>query len=108
MAEEIQEITENIEYLFVRKIIERLRDGGIGVEQARDLAKKFLAIEPFISLEDAKKKVAEFAESNAEFNGLMEYLDAFHEEKHIDKKIGEVREQLKNNMIEEAIKVAEV
>lgn len=106
MDADISKITDNLEYMFARRLIDALRGEEASVEDARQYAKDFLAIEPFSSLEDARVKMSGYAEKHEMFKGLMEYLESYHEEAKKDEKIAAIREHMKSNNIEEALKVA--
>lgn len=104
--EDVEKMTDNVEYMFVRRMIDALRAGEVEVEEARVWAKDFLVIEPFVSLEDAKVKVAEYVGKHGVFSNLSDYLNSYHEEMKKDEKIANIREHLKSNNIDEALRVA--
>lgn len=104
--EDVEQITDNVEYMFVRRMIDALRSGEVKLEEAREWAKDFLSIEPFASLEDAKTKVSGYVENHPLFVKLSEYLDSYMEEKKVDEKIENIRGHLKSNNIDEALRVA--
>lgn len=104
--EDVEKITDNVEYMFVKRLIDALRGNDVDVDGARQYAKDFLAIEPFASLEDAKEKMKVFVGKYEVFKGLSEYLDSYHEEAKKDEKIANIREHLRSNNLDEALKVA--
>ena len=54
--EDLPKLTNQLEFLFLKRIIEGFRERTIDFPTAQDLAKKFLEMEPFASFEDAKQK----------------------------------------------------
>lgn len=104
--DDIQKITNQLEYLFLKKIASELMAEQISVEKAKEDAKAFKQIEPFTSVEDAQNKIGAFVQGKEEFTKLKEYVDAYHEEKHIDEKIEAMRAHLRENRLDEAIAVA--
>lgn len=104
--DDVQRITSQLEYLFLNKIIEGLRQETIDMPQAKQLAISFLQIEPFTSFADAQQKIAAFIRQRAEFGFLEEYLSAFHEEQQKNVLIEKMRTHMKNGQIDAAIQVA--
>lgn len=102
----MEEITNKLEYFFLKTIIAGLKDESITVDAARNLAKVFLSLEPFTSMEDVDAKVTQFVGQNEQFSSLTSYLKAYESEKKTDTKIEKMREHMKNNNIEAALEVA--
>lgn len=104
--DDIAKITNQIEYLFLKKIIAGLRDGSISVPKAKEYANAFLSIEPFLSIEDAYNKTNQFVAEHTEFTILKDYIDGFEKEKDVVEKIDKMREHMRQNNIDAAIQVA--
>lgn len=102
----MDEVTNRLEYLFLKIIIAGLKDESISTDSVKDLAGIFLGLEPFVSFEDTEKKIGQFVSKYPYFNSLEEYLKAYEHEKATDSKIEKMREHMKNNNIEAAIQVA--
>lgn len=69
------------------------------------LAQDFLRAEPFTSVEDAHAKVNNFVVAHPEFSLLKEYADVFSDEEKLDDKLVQMRTHLKENNIDEALKI---
>jgi len=102
----LQKVTEHIEYLFLKQIIKGLRDESITPEQAKEFAQKFLPIEPFQSLDDAKQKIHSYVAAHEQFRPLQDYVDAFHVDLQADQKVEQMKQFIKENRFDEAIQVA--
>lgn len=102
----IAQVTDMLEYLFLKQLIKGLRDGTITPDQARQYANDFLPIEPFASLDDARIKVESFVASHQHFEPLKSYIDAYQTDQQTNAKIEAMRKHLQNNNIDEAINVA--
>lgn len=104
--DELKEITDHLEYLFIRKIIEGLRDRSISLPAAKQFAIEFTDMQPFTTVEDAKTKMNQFVSKNATFKRLQEYTDAYHNEKKLGVVIEKMRGFMQNNQIDQALEVA--
>lgn len=104
--DDVAALTNQFEYLFMRRIIVGLEDGTMSIVNAKQYANEFLAIEPFASMEDAYNKSLLFVTKHTEFVELKEYLDVFEKEKDVPGKINKMREHMKQNNIEAALQVA--
>lgn len=102
----MEKIKGHLEYLFLKAIIQGLREESISVDDSRVFAQEFLSGEPFTSIQDAEKKAAYFASKNPVFESLITYLHAYDKEKHIDETVEKMRFYIKNNNLDEALKVA--
>lgn len=107
MDDGVKQMTEKVEYMFLKKIISGLEDGIMDPAQAQDYAKAFIAIEPFTSFEDAQTKIKQFAEQVPVFAELKDYIDAYHDEQKVDSVIQKMQEYIGQDKIEEAIQVAQ-
>ncbi|MBI2032377.1 MAG: hypothetical protein HYT09_01905 [Candidatus Levybacteria bacterium] len=102
----MEKIKGHLEYLFLKALVQGLEEESLSVEEARAFAQEFLSIEPFTSLQDAETKMESFTSRNSLFNELIIYLGAYEKEKHIDERVEKMRFYIKNNNLDEALKVA--
>lgn len=103
--DDVQKITSQLEYLFLNKILEGLRQNTIMMPQAKILATDFLHLEPFLSYEDARKKIADFIRQRADYGFLEEFLLGFHDEQQKSQLIDKMRTHIKNGDIDKALQV---
>lgn len=103
---ELAGLTKKLEYLFLRIIIKGVRDKKLTLDQARQYSQVFLKIEPFNSIDDARVKMNKFAAHNPQFHDLVKYVDAHVSEKTVESKVRAMRKLLKENKIEEVLKIA--
>lgn len=71
----------------------------------KPLCQEFLKNEPFASVDDAHNKVNTFVTAHPDFAILKEYADTFSDEDKLDDKLEIMRQHLKQNNIDEALKV---
>jgi hypothetical protein len=102
----MDDLRNHLEYIFLEEIVRGLRQKSISVEDSKKLAQVFLSIEPFASNEDAQAKIDKFCQDYPEFSTLKEYLTAYTKEQNIDAVIAKMREHIKNNNLDEALRVA--
>ena len=67
---DLPKLTQILEYLFLKELVKGLKDKSFTVADAKKLAHTFLTIEPFASLDDAFKKMENFAKNNSKFESL--------------------------------------
>ncbi len=103
---EITKVTNYLEYLFLKKIINGLRNEEINENQSKEFAANFIKMEPFESIDDAKNKILAFANQYSYFAELAEYMNAYHDEKRIAQVIEKMRKYLKSNEIDKALEIA--
>jgi len=89
--DELKKLTEQLEYMFLKKIIEGLKEGSLSILQAKEKAQQFLKLQPFTTTEDAKEKIKNFTTEHSQFNGLMELVNSFHSEQKTDETIEKMR-----------------
>lgn len=106
MDEELKQMTDKVEYMFLKKVITSLRDGSMEPMQAREYAQEFLKIEPFQSFEDARAKIEKFVAMFPALANLKEYIDAYHYEQKVDSVIQKMQEYIGQDKLDEAIQVA--
>jgi hypothetical protein len=106
-SDELKKITDQVEYIFLKTIVTELRGKRMTADQARLSAQAFLKIEPFGSLDDAHHKIHQFVTTFPAFDLLLNYIDAYNDEKNVDRVIEEMRIHIKNNDLEQALIAAE-
>lgn len=90
----------------MRVVISGLKSNKLSIPEAKRLAQDFLAIEPFASVEDAHSKINQFTATHQGFSLLKEYADVYYDEDKLDDKLEVMRKHLKENNIDEALRVA--
>lgn len=103
--ESLVKLKEQLEYLFMRVIIGKLKADQMQPIEAKTLAQEFLKAEPFASIEDAHSKVDGFVAKNPLFSLLKEYSDIYYDEEHLDEKMELMKKHIKANNLDEAMKV---
>lgn len=104
--EDVKKITDKIEYLFLRTVIDALKSGAMTVEQARAHATDFLSIEPIQSIADAKDKIARFTEKYPNYKNLMDFVNAYDYEEKVSAVIEKMRTYINEKDIDSALQVA--
>lgn len=99
-------LTHQLEYLFLRKIIDGLRDTSIPLAEAKAASTAFLTIEPFTSGEDAHTKIITFTAQYPKFTELQTYINAYQSEKENLEKVTKMKTLIKQNNIDAALAVA--
>lgn len=105
--EELKKLTDNVEYMFLKRIITGIREKSIGIPDSRTIALAFLQIEPFTSVDDAKSKIQAFTDKYSYFKDLTNYMKTYDEEKRIGQAINRIRKHLKDQDIDSALEVAQ-
>lgn len=105
-VDDLAALTYQFEHLFLKRIIEGLRNKGISIVQAKEYANAFLAIEPFTSVEDACAKITEFVAQHTAFVELKNYMVNYQNQKNDLAKIAKMREHIRQNNIDAALVVA--
>ena len=106
--DDIAKMTEQAEYLFLKRVINGLRDKSITIPEAKECAKLFLNTEPFTTIDEAKAKINQFVTDHTKFDSIKKYIDAFHHEQGIDNVIEKMRQYIKDDNVDEALKIASV
>ena len=104
--EELTKLKEHLEYMFLKVIINGLRDNSISIEQSKAFAQEFLVSEPFASVEDARAKIHSYTTTHPQFITLRGYIDSYHQEQKVSEVIEKMRTHIKNNDIDQALQVA--
>jgi hypothetical protein len=104
--DEMAALTQRLEDITLKKIIDDLKNGTMTVPEARKNASDFLKIEPFTTPEETYIIIMDFVKSHEVFIELKNYMNAYQSEKNERIKINKMREHLKQNNIEAALAVA--
>ena len=104
--DELKKLTNQLEYIFLKKIIEGLKNNSLSIVQAKEKAQLFLKLQPFATVEDIKEKVKNFTSEHSQFNELMGLVDSFHTEQKTDQVIEKMKNFIKEDRLDEALDVA--
>lgn len=104
--DDLPKVTDQLEFLFLKRLAAGLKAEDIDIPTAKQLAKVFLAIEPFSSVEDARQKMSDFTSEHQYFSQLRDYVDAYYSEQHKDALIEEMRSHIRQGNIDQALEVA--
>lgn len=104
--DELKKLTDQLEYMFLKKIIEGLKDGSVSILQAKEKARQFLKLQPFSTTDDLRLKIHTFTSENHLFADLMNLVNSFHIEQKTDESIEKMRILIKKDRLDEAIEVA--
>lgn len=104
--DELKKLTDQLEYKFLKKIIEGLNNGSLTIEQAKEKAIIFLKLQPFTNIEDTKSKIRNFTSNYSQFTDLMNLMDSFHAEQKTNEIIGKMRSFIKEDRLDAALDVA--
>lgn len=104
--DQVKELQQRLEYIFLKEIVRGLRDKTMSVEDSKKWAQTFLTIEPFTSTQDANSKINDFCTKYPQFSRLNTYIDSYAKEENVDAVVDKMREHIKNNDIDSALKVA--
>ena len=106
IMDELKKMTDALEHILFKQIIDGLKQNTLDMPDAKKSAQEFLQMEPFASVEDGKEKMNKFVQEYAQFVKMKEYMDAFHEEQHLDAKIEQMQQHIRNDNIDEALRIA--
>lgn len=101
-------LTHRLEYIFLKKIIDNLRNETMSIAEAKKNANDFLAIEPFTNPEETYIIIMDFVRNHEVFVELKNYINAYQNEKNERAKINKMQEHLRKNNIDAALAVAKV
>ena len=104
--QDLPKVTDQLEFLFLKRIATGLRDGSIDLPTAKKSATTFRQIEPFNSVDDAKQKMQSFSSQYNNFTVLKEYIDAYYNEQYKDTVVEKMRSHLQQGNIDQALEVA--
>ena len=102
----MQTITTDVEKDLLAAIIDSLKQNSLQVDQARALAREFLALLPMEDKRDLLDKLYKFSQEHSEVKDIyLKYAKPFEEEDR-QQKLALMSEHIKNGRIEHAIAVA--
>lgn len=104
--DEMAKITDRLQYIFVKAIINGFRDKTITVRQAKKWATDLLALKPLSSFEEAEQKIAAYVADKKPLIQMKKFLDVYNEEKRLESVIEKMKKHLRKNEIDEALQVA--
>lgn len=99
-------LSYNLEYIFLQKIINGLRNKTFTLVQAKKHAIDFLKIEPFDTAEDSYVKIMEFVVSHPDFSELKSYMNDYQIKRADLAKIEKMKEYMSKNDMDSALKIA--
>lgn len=67
--------------MFLKKIIEGLKEGSLSILQAKEKAQQFLKLQPFTTTEDAKEKLRTLRLNTHSLTALWSWLTHFIQSK---------------------------
>jgi hypothetical protein len=106
IMDDIVFLTRQLEYIFLKKIIDDLRAEKMSVAEAKKNANDFLAIEPFTTSEETYIKIMDFVKQHGVFTELKTHMNNYQKEKSERAKVAKIQEHLRKNNIDAAIAVA--
>lgn len=104
--DDVKELTEKLDYLMLRHLVNGLQNKKILIPQAKNLAIQYLKLKPYSSVEEAQKKIASFVNTYPQFTNLKEYIMAFEYEQKVDQIINKMKQYIDDKNIDDALKVA--
>lgn len=104
--DDLAALTHQLEYFFLKRIIQELRNQSITTDEAKAYSQAFLAIEPFTSFDDAYTKIEQFTKQYPLFTELPTYVNSHKKEQGDLAKISQMRAHMKQNNIDAALAVA--
>ena len=99
-------LAHQLEYMFLKKVIDELRAETMSVAEAKKNANDFLSIEPFTNPEETYINIMDFVRNHEVFIELKNYMNAYQNERNERAKVAKMREYLKQNNIDAALAVA--
>lgn len=105
MADTI-DLAEQLSDRFLKIIIRDLKEETIDLPTAKKLAQEFIALEPFTTVEDARPKIETYVANYPQFASIKTYIDAYLDEKKIANVVDKMKQHIKDDNIDEALKVA--
>lgn len=102
----MQDIVTDVEKELLQAIIKNLKANMMTEEQARQVAREFLALLPMQDKKDLLDKLYAFSKKHVEAKGVyLKYAKPFEEEERL-KKLELISQHIQNGQIEHAITVA--
>lgn len=107
MEQDLQKLVHDVQFAFLKHIIEGLKNKTLSLEEGRKFAVDFLKIEPFTSPEDAEEKLKHFQETYPEYGFLYAFIKAYNKEKKMGPVIQKMKEHIQANEIDKALQIAQ-
>lgn len=102
----MQTITTDVEKDLLQAIIDNLKKNSIKIDEARKLAREFLALLPMQDKKDLMEKLYKFSQDHTETKSIyLKYAKPYEEEER-QRKLTLMSEHIKNGEIEHALTVA--
>jgi uncharacterized membrane-anchored protein YjiN (DUF445 family) len=102
----MQAIVTDVEKELLQAIIANLKDNRLTEEQARELAREFLALLPMQDKKDLLDKLFNFSKKHVEAKGVyLKYAKPYEEEER-QRKLALMSEHIQNGNIDHALNVA--
>lgn len=104
----MEDLVREIEIAFIKKLMRLIQDKVIPVDQARLIARHFIALFPFHDVADIKAKVAQFLTLQTQFEEMNFVLTKWDDEEKTRAVIDKMREHIKAGEVDKAIAVADI
>ena len=105
--DELEKLTVDLEYQYLKYVMNTVRDKTLSVPDAKKSAQGFLKLLPFNSVDDVKNKISSYTPEFPFFTFLHKYMSAYDEEQKTAQVIEKMKQHIKNNNIDDALKVAQ-
>lgn len=104
---DLQEIIKLLEIEYIKILINNLKSGKIKLARAKEVTKDFLTLLPFKDKDNLLLKMKTFTELQSEFKMVYLILLKINEEQKSNELAYKMRELIRQNKIEEALKLVE-
>ena len=104
---DLQEIIKLLEMEYIKILINNLKFGKMKLDRAKMVTKDFLTLLPFKDKDDLVLKIKTFTELQNEFKMVYLTLLKINEEQKSNELAYKMRELIKQNKIDEALKLVE-
>lgn len=101
----MEELTEKIEKDYLNILVTLLRNGDIDARTGKQITREFMDLVPFTSIDDLQSKIKRFSETHKFFKNLYIDLLKYEEEKKTHELVREMRSHIKENRIDEALRL---
>lgn len=102
---DIKTITHQTETDFLKIVIRQLKSGKMSLDQAKIIAKEFLALLPFEDEKSLEEKLKPFTDKYIDFKPLYISILKDEEEKQVSDLLSKMREYMKDDKIDEALEL---
>ena len=101
------EFIEKIEEEYLKILIKLLQNGDMDEDSARTNTREFLDMTPFKNSEDLETKIQSFTQAHPEFGGMYVDLLRYEDESKSQALLNQMRGHLKENRVDEALKLVQ-